>query len=140
MQQITQTKAIFPIFNKVNWKDVQKNAEVFDKSCSRNGQSSNNTQTNVPCQEVKSKTEKDGKIRKNYSFGSGAEKMDAALKELKENPNKSFYGVVKKFGVDRKALRERFQGTLDVSAKVGKKPLLTLEEEKIIANHLMEMS
>ena len=138
MQEIMKNKTIppiYPIFDKKNWKSFEKNSQLqnekMDECSTTTSLSVNNTKT-------RSQTEK--RRRRNYSIGHNAQKMKEAIAFYHTNPGKSYYEVSNTFGVERRALRERIEGNRETEAKVGKKSLLSNEEENCLVNHLMEMA
>jgi len=59
---------------------------------------------------------------------------------MKENPDKKYGEVARKFGVDRKALRERSKGARTIETHPGRKSFLTKEEEDCLVTHLIDMA
>jgi hypothetical protein len=78
--------------------------------------------------------------RRNYSKGDDAKRMQNALAEALANPEPNMLAVASKHDISRKSLTERITGNIAENAQVGRRPLLTQEEEANLVNFLVEMS
>ena len=129
MQEISKSKGVFPIFDPQNWKNIRSNQQSKDEG--KEG-SDLTGKKNGP------KNKKNS--RKNYSTGPEAKKMKDALDFYKNNPGRNYNEISSKFGVDRRALRERVEGNREIEAKVGKKTFLSHQEEQSLVTHLLELA
>jgi len=66
--------------------------------------------------------------------------MAEALESLEDGPSQSSPAVTFKESVDRKALRDHHTGKVETLAYVGRKLVLTNEDEEILVRHLKDMS
>ena len=129
-------KGVFPIFFKANWKEMQNQIDQRKEQTLAGvmADAGVNNQQGDASNELGAKR-KETRGRRNYSLGTDADNMNKAIEYLKEKPGSNYTEVAKKFNVDRKCLRERFLGNMELDAKVGQKPIFSVEEEKTLASH-----
>ena len=83
-------------------------------------------------------SEKQTRIK--YSTGEAAIRMQAAIQEIQQYPDKAISKIASFHKVNGKALTERANGRIIVSSKLGRPPYLTTEEEEKLVHFLIEVA
>jgi len=78
--------------------------------------------------------------RVNYSKGSAAQRMTSAMQEVQKHPGLPVSRVAVTYGVSRKSLSDRISGKVQANLGQGRTPHLSVEEENLLENYLIEMS
>ena len=139
MQNLKQK--MYPLFYKQNWAGNIPSQLQSNHSLSINEdlqQQEEGKQSSINPQSVGNN--KSRKNRKNYSEGVYKENMAAALNFARKNPDESKSNIAKKFNVDRKALVERLNGFVEEQGRVGRKSILTKDQEQDLVKHLIVMA
>jgi len=79
-------------------------------------------------------------VRRNYSKGADALRMQAAIEEAQKADPGNLFQIAEKHQVSRNSLVLRLKGQVPLNASPGKKPLLNSEEEDQLVKFLLEMS
>jgi hypothetical protein len=142
---------MFPVFNKLKWTDLTRkayNEEVklpsviqdVKKTLAEENESKDSTSSSLQTVPNKAKLLEKRASRTNYAVGSPAQRMEVALKYLKENPHSFVSDVALNHRLDRKALSQRHFGQLPVHAGLGRNPILSGTEEQTLVKHCIDMA